>query len=378
MSKVVSMGPYHPALVEPELYEVTVRDGKIVDVGIKQGYTHRGIERLMETKTFHQDLLLAERICGLCSQAHSCCYCQAVENLFGIEIPKRASYIRSLVFELERLHSHYMWFALLFHTLHDGKLFIKLIDMRERLMDLFEPLCGNRVHYSMNAIGGVRRDVSAEAIGSVGGILDDLETLSGEISKALKTVKSRLEDIGPLSREKALAYGVVGPVLRASGVQSDIRKDDPYAAYGEVDFDVPIEDGCDVLARALVRARETRESMNIVRQLIERMPVGELRAEVGKPPEGEDFSRVEAPRGELIYYVRSNGTNFPERVKLRPPTYVNDRAIAEMLCEQKLGDLPVILESLDRCISCTNRMTVIDERTGKRRRVSLSELGGRI
>lgn len=374
MSKVIMVGPYHPALLEPELYEVTVRDKKIVDVGIKQGYTHRGIERLMETKSFHQNIILAERICGLCSQAHSCSYCQTVEGLFGVEIPERASYIRALVFELERLHSHYMWLALLFHTLGDEQRFIKIIDARERLMDLFELVCGNRVHYSINALGGVRRDLKPEAARRVKTLLPELERLTEDIMRALKSAAPKLEGKGPLSKEEALAYGVVGPVLRASGVKSDIRRDDPYAAYGEVDFEVITEDGCDVLARALVRARETHESADIIQQLLGGLPAGDIKTEVGKPPAGEESGRVEAPRGELIYFIRSNGSNIPERVKLRPPTYMNDRAVVEMLREQELIDLPVILESLDRCISCTNRLTVIDERTGKRRFVSLTDL----
>lgn len=372
MSEVVRIGPYHPLLLEPELYEVTVRDGRVVDVGIRQGYTHRGIEQLMESKSLRQDVLLAERICGLCSQSHSTAYCQAVEKVFDLEIPPRASYIRALVFEMERLHSHYMWFCLLFHTLHDGGNFLKLLDARENLMDLFEPLCGNRVHYAINAIGGVRRDVTDGVFARIKALMDDLVAL--DISRALMDAASKLSGIGQLSREKARAYGVVGPVLRASGIESDIRKDDPYGPYQELDFEVPTEEGCDVFSRALVRAREVSESIKLVKQLIERMPEGDICVEVGKPPVGEDFSRVEAPRGELIYYVRLNGTNYPERVKLRPPTYMNDRAVVEMLREQKLADLPPILESLDRCISCTNRITVVDERTGRSERVSLDEL----
>ncbi|MDI6884452.1 MAG: nickel-dependent hydrogenase large subunit [Hadesarchaea archaeon] len=376
MFDVVKVGPYHPLLLEPELYEITVRDGKITDVGIRQGYTHRGIERLMESKSFVQDVFLAERVCGLCSQAHSTAYCQAVEKIFGAEVPARARNIRSLVFEMDRLHSHYMWFGLFFHTLHNEGQFIKIINARESLMDLIESICGNRVHFSINSIGGVRRDVTKRMLAAVKSLMGDLETLTDDISRELRNAAPKLSGLGPLPRDKARAYGVVGPVLRASGVESDIRKDDPYAAYGEVDFEIPTEEEGDVFSRALVRARETLESVKIIRQLIERMPKGEISVDIREPLVGEDFSRVEAPRGELIYYVRSNGTNYPERVKLRPPTYMNDRAVVEMLCEQKLADFPVILESLDRCISCTNRVTVVDERTGRSRRVTLDELRG--
>ena len=190
---------------------------------------------------------------------------------------------------------------------------------------------GNRVHYSINAIGGVRRDLTPIAIERTKHILNDLEKLSDEVIAAVENHTSRLSNIGVLQKEKATAAGVVGPVLRASGIARDIRKDDPYAAYDEVDFDIKVEDSCDVLGRALVRAKETYESMKIIRQLFDRLSKGELLAEVGKPREGEGTSRVEAPRGELIYYIRSNGTNIPQRVKLRPPTYMNDHAVVEML-----------------------------------------------
>jgi NADH-quinone oxidoreductase subunit D len=375
MPKVVVLGPYHPAFLEPEVYEVTVEADKIIDMNIEQGYTHRGIEKLATTKTYRQGVFLCERICGLCSHAHSCCYCQAAEKIFEVEPPRRARYIRSIVFELERLQSHYIWLALLFHSLHDEKQFAKLMNAREPLMDLIELVCGNRVHYSINAIGGVRRDLTPIAIERTKHILNDLEKLSDEVLAAIRNHASRLSNIGVLPKEKATAAGVVGPVLRASAIARDIRKDDPYAAYDDVDFDIKVEDSCDVLGRALVRAKETYESIKIIRQLFDRLPKGELLADVGKPREGEGTSRVEAPRGELIYYIRSNGTNIPQRVKLRPPTYMNDHAVVEMLQGEKLENLLLVLESLDRCISCTNRVSIIDAHTGKKRIAKLSDLG---
>jgi NADH-quinone oxidoreductase subunit D len=375
MPKVVMVGPYHPAFLEPDVYEVTVDGNKIIDVNIEQGYTHRGIEKLAETKTYSQNVFLCERICGLCSHAHSCCYCQAAENIFEVEPPRRAKYIRAVVFELERLQNHHIWLALLFHALHDEKQFIKLMNAREPLMDLIELVCGNRVHYSMNAIGGVRRDLTAGTIERTNYILNDIEKFFPDAFEAIKSHAQRISGVGVLPKERAIAAGVVGPVLRASGIMSDIRRDDPYAAYDEVDFEVKMEDSCDVLGRALVRANEIYESVKIIRQLLDRLPQGELWTEIGKPRMGEGTSRVEAPRGELIYYIRSDGTNIPQRVKLRPPTYMNDHAVVEMLCGEKLDNLLLVLESLDRCISCTNRVSIIDAHTGKKRIAKLSDLG---
>jgi len=375
MPKVVMVGPYHPAFLEPDVYEVTVDGNKIIDVNIEQGYTHRGIEKLAETKTYRQNVFLCERICGLCSHAHSCCYCQAAENIFEVEPPRRAKYIRAVVFELERLQNHHIWLALLFHALHDEKQFIKLMNAREPLMGLIELVCGNRVHYSMNAIGGVRRDLTAGTIERTKHILNDIEKFLPDAFEAIKSHAQRISGVGMLPKERAIAAGVVGPVLRASGIMSDIRRDDPYAAYDEVDFEVKMEDSCDVLGRALVRANEIYESVKIIRQLLDRLPQGELCTEIGKPRMGEGTSRVEAPRGELIYYIRSDGTNIPQRVKLRPPTYMNDHAVVEMLQGEKLENLLLVLESLDRCISCTNRVSIIDAHTGKKRIAKLSDLG---
>jgi NADH-quinone oxidoreductase subunit D len=375
MPKVIVFGPYHPAFLEPDVYEVTVDGDKIIDVNIEQGYTHRGIEKLAATKTYRQNVFLCERICGLCSHAHSCCYCQAAENIFEVEPPRRAKYIRAVVFELERLQNHYIWLALFFHALRDEKQFIKLMNAREPLMDLIELVCGNRVHYSMNAIGGVRRDLTVGAIERTKHILNDIEKLLPDIFETIKSHAQRISGVGVLPKGRAISAGVVGPVLRASGIKSDIRRDDPYAAYDEVDFEVKIEDSCDVLGRALVRANEIYESVKIIRQLFDRLPQGELCTEVVKPHKGEGTSRVEAPRGELIYYIRSDGTNIPQRVKLRPPTYMNDHAVVEMLRGEKLENLLLVLESLDRCISCTNRVAIIDARTGKKRVAKLSDLG---
>lgn len=377
MRKIVRIGPYQPALLEPEFYALTVEDRKIVGAEIKLGYAHRGIEKLMTTKTYRQNVFLCERICGICSHAHTSCYCQTVEGLFDLVPPDRARYIRTLIAELERLHSHYLWFAVLSHTLRQTEYFLKILEVREQIMDLFELVCGNRVHYAMNTIGGVRRDLNSSAIGGIKKILDNLGVLSNRIFRALGEggdFTPKISGLGVLSKEKASELGAVGPVLRASGVKCDIRKDDPYAAYGEVDFEVPVEKDGDIHARALVRARETQESISIIQQVLDNLPAGDLSLEAGEPPEKEEVGRVEAPRGELLYYVKSDGTHIPERVKMRPPTFVNVPPLTEMLMNQELGNAQLIIESVDQCISCADRVTIIDRRTGRKQLARLSDL----
>lgn len=374
MPKKIKIGPYHPLLLEPEAYEVTVENDKIIDVNIEQGYTHRGIEKLMQKKTFHQGVYLSERICGLCSQAHSTAYCTAVEGLFNIEIPEKAGYIRALLAEFDRLQSHYFWLAVLLNHLKEDAGFLKTLDAREKIMDLLEQIVGNRIHYSSNVLGGVKSDLDLDGSEKVTSLLEDLSSLTDELLALLNKHEEELSGIGVLTKDEATSLGAVGPVLRASGVKSDIRTDDPYAAYGEFEFEVPIEESGDVLARALIRARETRESIGIVNQILGNMPSTELKVNTGMSPETESLGRVEAPRGELMYFVKSNSTNIPERVKIRTPTFMNDRTLDAMLLDQELDDLPLVLESIDRCISCTNRVTVIDAKTGKSRVIKLSEL----
>jgi Ni,Fe-hydrogenase III large subunit len=343
------------------------------------GYVHRGIEKLMTERTYTQNLVLAEKVCGICSTHHSTCYALTVEGVLGLEIPDRASHIRTVVAEIERLHSHLLWFGLLGHTLGNTKLFDMAMGVRERVMDLSELITGNRVSRAMNAIGGVRRDLTREGVSGVKATVDAVEKSLPSIGETLKTreMAERLKGVGVLTREEARSLGVVGPTLRGSGVEEDIRRLDPYLAYDESGFDVAVEDGGDVLARGLVRLKEIRESTNIIRTTISGMPEGDLRRDPAQPPTGEGLDRVEAPRGELAYFVKANGSNIPERVKIRTPSYVNDYSILQMAEGERLSDFPVIVESIDPCFSCTDRVTVIDAANGSRRAWSLSELARR-
>ncbi|MEM1586038.1 MAG: nickel-dependent hydrogenase large subunit [Candidatus Bathyarchaeia archaeon] len=374
MPEKIYIGPYRPQLVEPERFELLVEGNKIIDAKMELGYMHRGIEKLFATRTYMQNIALAERICGICSGIHTLCYVQTVERLMGIEVPERAKFLRSIYMELERLHSHYLWFGILAHSLHEHEAFAKIMGEREIIQDLLEYLTGNRINYTINTIGGVRRDITPEKAEKIRKVLKALVPLSDYIMSLLGdngifTKKTR--GVGVLPRDKAIEVGAVGPTLRGSGVPSDIRKDDPYAAYDKLDFEVIVEKDGDVRAKALVRARENYESMKIIKQALDNLPPGDIVVKPGEPKVGEEIGRVEAPRGELIYYVRSNGTNIPERVKVRTPSYANNFAILAMLRGEKLENARTVIESIDPCFACTDRVAVIDVKTGKRRIMAL-------
>lgn len=374
MPEKVYIGPYRPQLVEPERFELLVEGDRIIDAKMELGYMHRGIEKLFTTKTYTQNIALAERICGICSGVHTLCYVQTVEGLMGIEVPERAKYLRCVYMELERLHSHYLWFGILAHALHEHEAFARIMGEREIIQDLLEYLTGNRINYTINTIGGVRRDITPEKAEKIRKVLGSLRSLSDYIMSLLDdnglfTKKTR--GVGVLSRDKAIEVGAVGPVLRASGVASDVRKDDPYAAYDELDWEVVVEKGGDLRAKSLVRARETYESMKIIEQALDNLPPGDIAVKPGEPRVGEEIGRTEAPRGELVYYIRSNGTNIPERVKVRTPSYANNFAILAMLKGESLKNARAVIESIDPCFACTDRVTVVDAKTGKRRVIAL-------
>ena len=364
----VPFGPQHPALKEPENFTFEIDGDIVVAVKPRIGYNHRGIEKAFEQRTYIQNLYLAERICGICSDAHTTCYTQAVESLLGVEAPPRARYIRVIVAELERIHSHSLWLGIAAHEIGFDTLFFYYWRDREVVMDLLESISGNRVHYAMNTIGGVRRDISPEKVSMIKKGLDFLEERMKryiEMMKTDQTVLKRTEGVGVLKRRDAIDLCAVGPTLRASGVKSDVRADDPYAAYDEIPFNVVTHDGGDVLSRILVRCEEILESIEITRYALDHMPEGMTRVRVPMAvPPGETVSRVEAPRGELIHYAKSNGTARPERYKVRSPTLGNIPALCKMLIGCHVADIPIILAGIDPCFACMDRMTFIDLSNG--------------
>lgn len=362
---VIPIGPQHPALKEPESFDLTLDGEKIIKVGVKLGYNHRGIEKACEERTYTQNLYLIERICGICSHTHSTCFIQGVEEIAGIEISKRASYIRTIIGELERMHSHLLWLGVAGHEIGFDTLFMYTWRDREVVMDILAMLTGNRVNYGINTFGGVRRDITSEQIKDTLKAIDILEERTRYyISVAYEevTLIKRLAGVGKLSKEDALRLGACGPVARAAGVDRDVRRDDPYAAYSEVPFNVIIDDHADVLGRTIVRVKELMESYKIARHLLNNLPEGPLTVKVPKKvPAGEAVSRYEAPRGEDVHYIKSNGTEIPERVKVRAPTLANTASIAHMLEGGFLADVPIVIAAIDPCFSCTDRMISVND-----------------
>jgi ech hydrogenase subunit E len=354
----IPMGPYHLALEEPYKIEVECQGETVVDSCVKVGFNFRGIEWLVQRKNITQCIALLERICGICSNVHSMTFCLALEQIGMVDVPKRAQYIRVVLAELERLHSHILWCGVAAEVIGFETLFMQFFRLREVVMDQLESITGNRVNYSMNRIGGVNRD-----IGQPDDVRDAVQDIHDTVSRTLiplmtsdSTVAARTRGVGVLTRANAIAFGAVGPVARASGVDTDVRRDCPYLVYGDLKFAIPVRQEGDVLARVIVRAQEILESCHIVQQAIEQMPAGQLHtSDIYFVSPGETIARVEAPRGEVFYYVASDGSDKPARVKVRTPTFANIPTVTAMVKGADLADVPLIQAALDPCYSCTDR-----------------------
>lgn len=358
MSYTIPIGPYHPALEEPYKIEV-ICEGEIVrDARLQIGFNFRGIEWLAQQRNYVQNIALVERVCGICSNVHTLTFCMAVERLAEIEVPPRAQFIRVIVAELERLHSHSLWAGVAAHVMGFQTLFMTCFRLREVVMDLLEEISGNRVNYAMNCFGGVNRDIqdAGNIDAGVGKFKEILEDQLIPIFTADRTVRARCAGVGVMAKEQAFAWGAVGPTARASGVSQDIRKAAPYAVYDLLEFEVPILTSGDVLARLTARALEMRASCQIIEQAIRTIPSGAWQGSVFiEVPAGESIARAEAPRGEVFYYLASDGSDIPMRLKVRTPSFVNMPTVRLMLADASLPDVPLIQASIDPCYSCTDR-----------------------
>ncbi|MEW6075101.1 MAG: nickel-dependent hydrogenase large subunit [Candidatus Omnitrophota bacterium] len=366
---VIPIGPYHPLQEEPEFFRLYVEGEKVVDIDIVIGYMHRGIEELSEHKHYDQVAFLVERICGICSTSHPFAYVNAVEDLGKIQVPERALYIRTIIAELERVHSHLLWLGLAGHFIGYNTVWMWAWRYREPVLDLFEMISGNRNHYGMMKVGGVRRDIRDEDIPIIRKTLDELTSATEMFKGAVMddpVIQWRLKGVGILTKQQALEWSAVGPTARASGINIDVRRDDPYGAYDRVKWNVIIQKEGDIFAKTVVRILELFESINIIRQCLNAMPKGPIDADVQEIPPGEGVGRVEAPRGECFHYVRSDGTNRPVRHKIRAPSYMNVATNKVAAPGGTISDAALTLAAVDPCYCCTERTAVIERLSEKK------------
>jgi membrane-bound hydrogenase subunit alpha len=378
----IPVGPIHPALKEPVHFEFEIDGERIVDVDVKLGHVHRAVEWASRKRNPVQILYIAERICGICSYCHPIAFSLAVEEIADIEIPERAEYLRVIHAELERICSHMLWAGVAAHEIGFDSVLYLTWEMREKALDLTEYLTGNRVTKAITMIGGVRRDITKDMIPR---IQKDLKYLKDNFEKLRhiylddKTFKIRSQNCGILTNDDAVKLCAVGPTTRASGVKKDVRVDTSYFAYGDLDIDYMTPDiitgkvNGDVYDRIIVRLLEVKQSIELIEQCLDKIPTGDIVAEPKiakllaqlKKAEGEGVGRHEAPRGEVIHYVKMDGNDAPYTWKVRAPTYSNILPWIPMLKGEQIADIPIVAASTDPCMSCTNRVTVIKNNNRK-------------
>lgn len=359
MSKIIEipLGSQHVALLEPMRLKFMAQNEKIVDVEADFGYVHRGIEKACQSRFKYKQIgYVVSRVCGLCSITHASCYTFAIEEIMHLEVTKRAKYLRILAFELDRVHSHMLCLA---HTAESAgfeALFMRIMRDREPVMELQEILTGNRVHFDYVCIGGVNRDFSLH--------------MANEFKKRLKLLRKNIEElielfsnnwslslkykgVGSISKEDANRLNALGPLSRAAGCKNDVRAQHHVLPYSEVGFKLITEEGGDIHARNMVRLKECLNSIEMIENVIDNLPEGEIAIKVKGNPEGETIMRIEAPRGELAYYVKGVKKPILERVRIKTPTYSNIPAMIHIFKGQEYANVPAILASFDPCMSCT-------------------------
>ncbi len=367
----IPMGPQHPALHEPIAFRLYVEGETIVGVEPVVGFNHRGIEKLVETKNYHQALHICGRVCGICNNSHTMAFVDAVEAFTPIKVPERARWLRVLALELERIHSHMLVNAVMAEVIGYDTLFMYIMRDREYIMQAKELLTGNRVLSDYIVIGGVKRDLKPGVAEKIKKIVEKTIPRLEHYKKVFMEdplIRKRLEDVGRLKPRDIVGMGLLGPVARASGVKTDVRKEDPHEIYDQLEWEMKTRDEGDSLARMLLRWDEALESAKMILQILERLPQGNPvpRAPWMKFPPGTGISRVEAPRGELTYYIESDGKPRPYRVKIRTPSVHNVYNGSVFFRGAYLADAPVILVSYDPCISCMERYLVVDIRSNKK------------
>lgn len=354
---IIPFGPQHPVLPEPIHLDLVLEDEKVVEAIPSIGFVHRGLESLASKRNFNDYVYVFERICGICSFMHGMGYCEAVERVLGGEIPERAKYLRTIWCEMSRIHSHLLWLGLLADAFGFDALFMQCWRLRERVLDMFEISTGGRVIFSVNKVGGVLKDMDSDMLKT---FVKEFKAMEKELKKTTDvflndySVESRLRGVGILSKEDAVKFGCVGPMMRASGIELDTRKLG-YGAYSDIDFEIITSNECDGYARCQVRIKEIFQSIRIIEQAVEKIPGGEISVKIPGNPNGEAFVRVEQPRGEAIYYVKGDGTPYLNRARIRTPTFANLTALINLLPGSDFSDVALQVLTIDPCISCTER-----------------------
>jgi len=350
----INLGPQHPSTHGVFRLRVTFDGEEIIDAEPVFGYLHRGTEKLAESRNYVQIVTLTDRMDYLASMSNNLAYVRTVEKLADIEVPERAQYIRVISAELQRIASHLMATGFLLNDL--GALATPLVYCfreRERILDLFEMLCGARITLSYMRPGGVLQDAPEDFWPSLDSLIGDLPHYFDELESLITSneiVLARTKNVGLLTDEQAIDSSMSGPNLRASGVKWDLRKADPYEIYDRVKFDVPIGAIGDTYDRYLVRILEMRESVKIIEQCLEQIESGPIRADTPffiRPAAGEAYAAVEGPKGELGFYMVSDGGVAPYRCKVRAPSFINLTPLRDMLKGWKMGDLIIIFGSID-------------------------------
>ncbi len=356
----IPFGPQHPVLPEPLVLDLILEDERVVDAIPTIGYIHRGLEMMVERVEYTEMGFVVERICGICSFMHGMGYAVSIESIMNVEVPERALWLRLIWAEISRVQSHLLWLGLGADAFGFENLFMHCWRMREEILDIFERTTGGRIIHSVSKIGGVRRDISDTELAGILAQLQEMGDAFRETARVFSTdpsIAHRLSGVGVLSTEDARAVDAVGPMARASGISTDTRLIGANF-YDRLEFEPVVETAGDCLARVLVRLREVDQSIDLIRQAVERMPKGEglpIETRVRGLPDGETFTRLEQPRGEVVYYVKANGTKNLERFRARTPTFANIPAMIKLVKGCDLADVPNIILTIDPCISCTER-----------------------
>ena len=359
---VINIGPQHPSTHGVFRMRMTFDGEVVVDMEPVFGYLHRGIEKLAEGRTYKQNIPFTDRLDYVSSMANNLAYVMAVEKLAGIPVAERAEYLRVVMAELQRIANHLIAVGAF---LNDCGAFVTpfmyMFREREKILDLFEMVCGQRLTYNYMRFGGVSHDIPEEFLPALKRFITEMPGFIDEYDQLLaenEILLTRTKGVGILPGEMAINCSASGPVLRASDVKWDIRKADPYSVYDRFEFDIPTGSIGDCYDRYWVRIQEMRQSVRIVKQAMEQLPPGEVLTPVPlrlRPPVGEAYGHIEAPKGELGFYLASDYSPTPYRFHVRAPSLINLTALRDMIVGWKLADAIIIFGSIDICLAEVDR-----------------------